>query len=89
MRRIGLGFLGSFLAMPAFAGLADATNALTEIKSWLFTFVGVAALVYLLYNVLMAIMERKSWGEVGMALAYCAMAGGAIVGGNWAIGLFK
>jgi hypothetical protein len=37
VKRVGLGVLGSVWAMNAFAGLADATNALNEIKSWLFT----------------------------------------------------
>ncbi|EAW9895439.1 conjugal transfer protein [Salmonella enterica] len=58
-------------------------------KTWLFTFVGVGALVYLLYNIAMAFMERKSWGDVGMALVYCTLAGGAVVGGTWALDLFQ
>lgn len=37
----------------------------------------------------MAFMERKSWGDVGMALGYCALAGGAVVGGTWALELFQ
>ncbi|EAT0039945.1 conjugal transfer protein [Salmonella enterica] len=58
-------------------------------KTWLFTFTGVGALVYLLYNIVMAFMERKSWGDVGMALVYCTLAGGAVVGGTWALDLFQ
>lgn len=73
----------------AAGGLQAGTSALTNIKTWLFTFVGVGALVYLLYNVAMAFMERKSWGDVGMALVYCTLAGGAVVGGTWALDLFQ
>ncbi|EIO8946027.1 conjugal transfer protein [Salmonella enterica] len=46
-------------------------------------------MVYLLYNIAMAFMERKSWGDVGMALVYCTLAGGAVVGGTWALDLFQ
>lgn len=81
----------AFFAGQAFAGggLDAGTTALTTIKTWLFTFVGVGALVYLLYNIAMAFMERKSWGDVGMALVYCTLAGGAVVGGTWALDLFQ
>lgn len=80
-----------FMASIAYAGggLDAATNALTEIKVWLFTFVGVAALVYLLYMVLMVLMEKKLWSDVAAALGYCACAGGALVAGAWALGIFK
>ncbi|EPR9285178.1 conjugal transfer protein [Escherichia coli] len=79
-------FMGQALAG---GGLDAGTTALTTIKTWLFTFVGVGALVYLLYNIAMAFMERKSWGDVGMALVYCTLAGGAVVGGTWALDLFQ
>ena len=81
----------ALFAGQAFAGggLDVGTTALTTIKTWLFTFVGVGALVYLLYNIAMAFMERKSWGDVGMALVYCTLAGGAVVGGTWALDLFQ
>ncbi len=81
----------ALFAGQAFAGggLDAGTTALTTIKTWLFTFVGVGALVYLLYNIAMAFMERKSWGDVGMALVYCTLAGGAVVGGTWALDLFQ
>lgn len=89
MKRIGLGILGSFLALPAFAGLTDSTYAFAEIKGWLVTFFGIAILLYLLYNVLMAIMERKCWSDVGKALGYSALAIIAVFLGNWLIGAFR
>lgn len=70
-------------------GLQAGTNALTDFKVWLFTIVGIAALVYLIYNILMAFMERKQWSEVGMAFLYCSVAGGVLVGGNWMLSLFQ
>ncbi len=82
-----------FMLFSGFAaaggGLDSATNAITNLKSWLFPFVGLCALVYMLYCILMAFMERKSWGDVGMALGYCALAGGAVAGGTWALGMFQ
>ncbi len=89
-RKVMMGFLACLLSSLCFAGgLDSATDALSEIKTWLFGFVGLSALVYLLYMVLMAFLERKSWSEVALALVYCAIAGGAVVGGTWALGLFK
>ncbi|EAB9751978.1 conjugal transfer protein [Salmonella enterica subsp. salamae] len=82
-----------FMMFSGFAaaggGLGSATNALANVKTWLFGFVGIAALVYMLYCIAMALMERKSWGDVGMALVYCSLAGGAVVGGTWALELFQ
>lgn len=93
LKKISSGALCSVMAAaPALAaggGLPAATNALTDIKVWLYSFAGIAAVVYLIYNIVMAFMERKSWGDVGMALAYCALAGGSVMGGEWALSLFK
>lgn len=70
-------------------GLDSGTSALNEIKTWLYGFVGVMALCYILYNVCMALMERKSWGDVGMSIAYAAIAGGCLLAGEFAIKIFK
>ena len=79
------------VAMPVFAagGLKAGTDAAETIKVWLYGFVGICAFIYLLYNVLMALAERKQWSDVGMALVYCSIAGGALVGGEWAMSIFK
>lgn len=84
-------FLGIFssISLAAGGGLASATSWATELKSWLFIFTGIAALIYMLYSMLMAFMERKTWGDVGMALVYCSLAGGAVVGGTWALEMFQ
>ncbi|MGY3883808.1 TrbC/VirB2 family protein [Aeromonas veronii] len=83
--------LAAVATTPAFAagGLNAATTALSDLKTWLFAFVGIGALVYLLYCVGMAFMERKTWGDVGMGLVYCTLAGGAVYGGTWALELFQ
>lgn len=79
------------VAMPVFAagGLPAATDAANNLKTWLYGFVGICAFLYLLYNITMAFAERKQWSDVGMALVYCAIAGGALVGGEWAMSIFK
>lgn len=69
-------------------GLDDATSALTEIKTWLYTFLGVGAFVYLLYQLGMALMEKNSWADVGMALGKVAAAGGIIIAGEWAYAIW-
>lgn len=79
---------GANSAMAA-GGLASATTAMTDFKTWIFTFTGVASIAYLCWNVGMALAERKQWSEVGMALVYCSLAGGAVVGGTWAYAIFQ
>ncbi|ELH6552590.1 conjugal transfer protein [Escherichia coli] len=82
-------FLSCASSISFAGGLDKATDTLTEIKVWAFSFVGVCALCYLIYNIIMAFMERKSWSDAGMALVYCSFAGGALFAGNWALDLFK
>ncbi|HCX5125583.1 TPA: conjugal transfer protein [Escherichia coli] len=85
-----LAFFLSLTASVAYAGGLDtATTTMTEIKTWAFGFGGVCALCYLIYNIIMAFMEKKSWSDVGMALIYCSLAGGALYAGNWALSLFQ
>lgn len=79
-------FSGAALAS---GGLDSATTALEDLKSWLFPTVGIVALIYMMYCMVMAFMEKKSWGEVGQALVYCCLAGGAVVGGTWALEMFQ
>lgn len=78
----------SNLAWAEGGGLDSATDALTTVKTWLYGFVGVGALVYMIWNVGMALAEKKQWSDVGMALGYCAIAGGCVAGGTWAYEIF-
>lgn len=79
--------LAMFVSVDAFAaggGLNSATTELTNIKNWAYKFLGVAALGYIIFTVIMAYMGRKGWGEVGMAVVYAAIAGATIALGEWA-----
>lgn len=89
MGKLGAGAL-FFTAVPALAagGLDAGTNAMNDIKFWIYTFAGVVAFVVLVYNIIMALLERKTWGDVGMALVYVAGAGGALLAAQWAYNIF-
>ncbi|AJI85177.1 trbC/VIRB2 family protein (plasmid) [Yersinia frederiksenii Y225] len=81
------------ISEPAFAAgglgnLNKSTDALEEIKTWLFGIAGVSALIYMVYLVVMAFAEKKSWNDVMMALVYCAVAGGCLMAGNWALSMW-
>ena len=72
----------------AAGGLDASTDAMETIQAWLYGFVGVAALVYMIWNVGMALAGKYQWIDVGMALGYCAIAGGCVVGAEWAYKIF-
>ena len=79
--------LAMFVSVDAFAaggGLNAATTEASNIKTWGYKFLGVAAVGYIIVNILMAYFNRKRWGEVAMAVVYAAIAGAAIVLGEWA-----
>lgn len=77
-----------FISMGVLAGGLDSgTDALTNIKTWIFIILGIAALIYLAYCIIWAFMEKKSWNDVGVALLQVICAGGALAGGNWALNL--
>lgn len=69
-------------------GLDDATDAINDLKVWLYGFLGTFAICYLVYHVIMAMMEKETWGDVMVAVAKVAAAGGVIVAGEWAWGLW-
>lgn len=75
-----------FLVMvePSFAGLAEADSALNTIKDWAYGILGIGIFLYLMYHVVMALMNKMSWADVLMAVVYSAVAGGVIVLGEWA-----
>ena len=83
--------LAMFVSVDAFAaggGLDAANTEATNIKNWAYKFLGIAAIGYIIFNVVMAYVGRKSWGEVFMAVVYAAIAGAAIVLGQWAWGIW-
>lgn len=88
--RIVFALFLSVVCAPVLAagGLDSATSALTEIKVWLYGFIGVGALVYLLWQLGMALLDKSTWADVGMALAKVACAGGVIIAGEWAYSIW-
>lgn len=75
------------MAMAA-GGLASATTEANAIKVWLYGFLGVAVFVYVMYFVIMAMLEKKQWADVLMALGKSAVAGGSLAGVTWAWGIW-
>lgn len=79
-----------FMSMGVFAGGLDSgTDAMSNLKTWIFVILGIAALVYLAYVIIFAFLERKSWSDVGVALLQVICAGGALAGGNWGLSLLS
>lgn len=76
------------LAAGGLGNLDKATDAIDEIKTWFFGFVGAAAILYMVYLVGMALAEKRQWNDVMMGLGYCAIAGGVVMAGNWALTLW-
>lgn len=83
-----LALLALFFPMVASAqGLDAASSALDEFRVWAYGFLAIVVLVYILYKVMMAFLEKQSWGDVAVGLGYVALAGGIIVAAEfmWAI----
>lgn len=81
----------SLVSIDAFAaggGLQAASTQAEQIKTWAYSFLGIAAVGYIIFNVLMAYLGRKGWGDVAMAVVYAAIAGGSLAVGVWAWGIW-
>jgi hypothetical protein len=81
---LGFWAMFAFNYATAAGGLQEATDQVNEIKTWAYGFLGVGVFVYLIYNVIMALLDRKQWADVLVAVGYVALAGGIIVVGEWA-----
>ena len=81
-----LAFLTMFTYQFALAagGLDEATTQANEIKTWAYGFLGVGVFIYLIYLVVMALLDRKQWADVLVGVGYVAIAGAIIVVGEWA-----
>lgn len=68
------------MTTPVYAagGLDKATNAVEEFRFWLYTFLGVGSLCYMVYQVILAMLEKQPWGDVVTATGKVAIAGGSI-----------
>lgn len=71
----------------ASGGLTKASTAAEEIKTALFTFMGAAAFIYVMYLMVMAFAEKKQWSDVGMGVVHVAVAGSVLglVGWAWTL----
>lgn len=68
----------------AHAGLDAATDEANEVKLWAYGFLGVLCFIYLIYLVVMTLLDKRQWGDVLQGVGYVALAGGIIVAGEWA-----
>lgn len=74
------------LSTPTFAagGLDEATKWVDDVTSWAYGFLGAAVLLYCIYLVIMALLEKKQWGDVFVGMGKTAAAGGIIVAATYA-----
>ena len=73
--------------IPSFAmagGLDDGIEALQTFQVWLYRFLGVASLLYLIVQVILAMMDKQQWGDVLIAVGKVAVAGGSVLLASWA-----
>ena len=81
--------LSVFFMPEAFsAGLDAGIQATSDLKSSAYKWLGVMASGYIIFNILMAYLGRKGWGDVAMSVLYCAIAGGAVLLGIYAWGIW-
>lgn len=83
-------FAAFVMLVPVFGfaqGLDAASDRLDEFRVWAYGFLAIACLVYMLYKVVMALLERQAWGDVAVGLGHVAIAGGIIAGAEfmWSI----
>ncbi|HDX1088229.1 TPA: conjugal transfer protein TraC [Pasteurella multocida] len=80
-----------FVSPDVFAagGLDAGISATSELKASAYKWLAVIATGYIIFNVVMAYLGRKGWGDVAMAVMYCAIAGAAIALGDYAWGIFS
>ena len=68
----------------AAGGLAEATSQATTIKTWAYGFLGVCVFIYLIYLVILALLDKRQWSDVAVGVGYVAIAGAIVVIGEWA-----
>ncbi|OOS02501.1 hypothetical protein B0188_08655 [[Haemophilus] felis] len=73
----------------AAGGLDSGVQATSEFKSIGYKWLAILSTGYIIFNVVMAYLGRKGWGDVAMAVMYCAIAGGAVALGDYAWGIFS
>ncbi|MDG6896378.1 conjugal transfer protein TraC [Volucribacter amazonae] len=83
--------LSTLISPDVFAagGLDSGITATSELKTSAYKWLAIVATGYIIFNVVMAYLGRKGWGDVAMAVMYCAIAGGAIALGDYAWSIFS
>ncbi|MGR5445442.1 conjugal transfer protein [Vibrio jasicida] len=71
---------------PAIAtgGLEEGINWIDEVASWAYKLLGSAVVLYSIYMVIMALVNKKTWGDVGVSIAQAAGAGGIVAAATYA-----
>ena len=79
------------LAAPAFAigGLDKANDLAQQIQTGAYALLGTGASLYLIYMVLMAFTEKKTWADFGWAVVYVCIAGAVLALASWAWSAFS
>lgn len=73
--------------LPGFVladGLSDATTEITAIQVWIYGILFIFSLIFMMYQVGMAMGDKKPWIDVLFAFGKVAAAGGCIAGATWA-----
>ena len=83
------GLLNMALAQGGIAGLDEATNLIKDIFGWGKVFLIAIATVYVLYIMVQAFMERKTWSDVLVAIVWACVAGAAGIIAEWAVGYWS
>jgi hypothetical protein len=73
----------------AAGGLDAGIQATSDLKMSGYKWLAIVATGYIIFNVVMAYIGRKGWGDVVMAVMYCAIAGGALALGSYAWSIFS
>lgn len=68
----------------AAGGLDEAIHWVDEIISWAYAFLGSASLLFCIYLVIMALIEKKQWADVFVGMGKVAVAGGILIGADYA-----
>ncbi|WP_190319296.1 conjugal transfer protein [Candidatus Enterovibrio escicola] len=87
MKKIFSSFLIMALASSfaiAAGGLDEATSAIRMFQTWLYGFLGVAVVVYMIYQIILAMLEKQTWGDVFISVGKVAAAGGSVALATWA-----
>ncbi len=91
MNKKNLLFAALLMVAPtamAAGGLDVGTDAVNEIRTWFYRFLGAVSLGYIGWNCFLAMNDKQQWNEVMASVAKVALAGGSILCADWAWSLW-